>query len=309
MNTRIKADRFSTLWASLLLVGIFLISHPVSAQDGPFDIDKSPLPEPTSPVMDYAGVIDSETEEAIEQRILDFAESSDPKVEMAVAVVDTTGNIDIFDYSLAVARGWGIGARVDDDPGLLLFIAIKDRKYFTQVSLDLEDELPDGVVGSIQRSMLVPEFKKGNYGKGIADTIDAYIKTVEAKQAGEEPPFGGETEEKEEFTDYDDYGPSASDIICCAIGIIAFIIFIVWSVQSSNKGGRGGGGKGRKRKSNIDVGEVLIDIAGGLVIGALTGGGGSSSSSSSSWGGSSGGSWGGFGGGGSFGGGGAGGSW
>ena len=87
----------------------------------------------------------------------------------------------IFDYSLAVARGWKIGSKAQDNPSALLLVAIDDRKYFTQVSKDLEDELPDGVVGNLQRQYLVPEFKKGNYGKGISDTIDAYIATIRNK--------------------------------------------------------------------------------------------------------------------------------
>ena len=62
-----------------------------------------------------------------------------------------------------------------------MFVAIDDRKYFTQISNDLEDELPDGVAGSLQRQFLVPEFKKANYGKGISDTIDAYITTIRNK--------------------------------------------------------------------------------------------------------------------------------
>lgn len=270
-----------------------------------FDIDRSPLPTPTSPVMDYAGVIDAVTEERIEKRILEFTKSSNPKVEIGVAVVDTTDGIPIFDYSFAVANGWGIGSKEDDNPGALLFIAVKDRKYFTQISYDLEDELPDGLVGSLQRRYLVPEFKQGNYGKGVEDTIDAYIKTIEASQAGEAAPF----EEDQTATEtYDAYGPDAGDIACCIIGIIGFIIFIWWSVRSANKGGGGKGGSGRRRRNETTASDILIDIAGGLVIGALTGGG---SDSDSSWGGSSGGggSWGGFSGGGSFGGGGSGGSW
>ena len=83
-----------------------------------------------------------------------------------------------------MARGWGIGSKDLDNPSALLFIAINDRKYFTQVSRDLEDELPDGLVGSLQRQYLVPEFKKANYAKGIEDTIDAYINAIENRTSG-----------------------------------------------------------------------------------------------------------------------------
>ena len=123
---------------------VIVLSFVTLAQDAGFSIDESPLPPPTSPVMDYAGVMDEATRQRIAEKIIAFRDSSSPSVEMGVAVVKTTGDRSIFEYSLAVARGWGIGSRDDDNPGLLLFVAIDDRKYFTQVSYDLEDELPDG---------------------------------------------------------------------------------------------------------------------------------------------------------------------
>ena len=135
--------------------------------------------------MDYAGVLDAATKRQIEQKIIQFRDSTNPKVELAVAIVTTTGDRDIFDYSLAVARGWGIGSKESDNPGALLFIAINDRKYFTQVSKDLEDELPDGVVGSLQRQYLVPAFKQQQYGKGVSDTIDQYIQAIQTKQSSQ----------------------------------------------------------------------------------------------------------------------------
>jgi uncharacterized protein len=278
--------------------------------------NKSPLPPPTSPVMDYSGVIDSTTEDRIEQKILDFAESSDPKVELGVVVVDSTDGTEIFEYSLAVARGWGIGTKNDDNPAALLLVAIKDRKYFTQVSKDLEDELPDGRVGSLQREHLVPEFKKGNYAKGIEDTIDAYIAAIEAKQRGEQER--DDYAESESFEEDDETvgDLESSDVACCLVIILAIVVFFIATyIRAGKNRGNGGGGGGRKRRQGRDMtsaaGEVAIDIIGSIIIGALTGGG-SSGSSGSSWGGGSsggGGGFGGFGGGGDFGGGGAGGGW
>ena len=148
------------------------------SQNQPWSQNTSPLPTPTGMVNDYAGVLDAATKQQLEHKLTTFRESTNPKVELAVAIVKTTGDRDIFDYSLAVARGWGIGSKEDNNPSALLFVAIDDRKYFTQVSKDLEGDLPDGAVGSLQRQYLVPEFKKGNYGKGISDTIDAYIATI-----------------------------------------------------------------------------------------------------------------------------------
>src|SRR5947207_15840482 len=103
------------------------------------------------------------------------------QIQFAVVTVNTTGGQDIFDYSLAVARGWGIGSKDTSKPSLLLLVAIKDRKYFTQVSRHLEGDLPDGPVAQIPREQLVPAFRAGEYGRGLEATVDSYITTVAGK--------------------------------------------------------------------------------------------------------------------------------
>src|SRR5438874_13537693 len=141
---------------------------------------QSPLPQPTGYVNDYAHVIDSATKERLETTLGNLDRQQ--QIQFSVVTVDTTGRLEIFDYALAVARGWGNGSKDTQKPSLLLLAAIKDHKYFTQVSRHLEGDLPDGVVGQIQREHLVPAFKAGEYGRGLADTINAYITTVAAKK-------------------------------------------------------------------------------------------------------------------------------
>src|ERR1700730_4511517 len=140
---------------------------------------QSPLPKPTGYVNDYAGVIDNATKERLETTLgnLDRQQS----IQFAVVTIDTTGAQDIFDYSLTLARGWGVGSKDTSKPSLLLLVAIKDRKYFTQVSRHLEGDLPDGLVGQIQREQLVPAFRDAKYGKGLSDTVETYITTVATK--------------------------------------------------------------------------------------------------------------------------------
>jgi uncharacterized protein len=285
-----------------LAILLAVVLQSFSQATEPFSLNNSPLPPPTGYVNDYAGVIDAGTKEQLEAKLKAFSESTDPKVEIAVAVVRTTGDRDIFDYSLAVARGWKIGSKDDDNPGALLFVAVDDRKYFTQVSRDLEDELPDGLVGNLQRQYLVPEFKKGNYGKGISDTIDAYINAIKNKGNGNASPSPTPAAGRRST-----HSSGGSGLFCCAV--ILLVIFLI--VISRSRGGKGGGGWG----GGGGFGAALPWIISGIVNAAASGGSSGSSSSSdwggsssSDWGGSSGG-FGGFGGGGDFGGGGAGGSW
>ena len=287
---------FRAIAACVMLCAVALVAH---AQESTSS-NVSPLPAPTGPVGDFAGVIDDGVEAALNKRLIEYQRSTG--VELAVATVRTTGERDIFDYSLAVARGWGIGSKADDNPSALLLVAIDDRKYFTQVSANLEDELPDALVGSLQRQYLVPEFKKGNYGKGISDTIEAYIQKIDERSSGTATtptpvPEGGSR------------GSGSQTPFSCFICLI--VIFIIILVILANRGGRSGGGRSGWGGGFGGGGSALPWIIGSVISSAA------SSSSSSDWGSSSGSGgwggggsdWGGFGGGGDFGGGGAGGDW
>jgi uncharacterized protein len=288
---------FRTRRLTIALTILLAASATFSQNTEQFSIDKSPLPAPTGFVNDYAGVIDAAAKQQLETKLREFKETSNPNTELAVALVKTTGDRPIFDYSLAVARGWKIGSKDVDNPSALLFIAIDDRKYFTQVSRDLEDELPDGLVGNLQRQYLVPEFRNGNYGKGISDTIDAYIRTINERRGGIAAP----TATPQRTSPRSNTSGGGFSWICCII-IVGIILLIVFSR-------RGPTGKDRDRWGGPGGG-----AAGALpwVIGSILSSG-SGRGSSSDWGGSSGGwgggGFGGFGGGGDFGGGGAGGSW
>ncbi|MCY7348640.1 MAG: TPM domain-containing protein [Pyrinomonadaceae bacterium] len=300
MNKKLLSKPFRILLLTLFLA---LVNALVFSQEGsqPFSINESPLPAPTSPVMDYVGVLDANTKQALEQKIIAFRDASNPKVELAVAIVATTAERPIADYSLAVSRGWKIGSPEQDNPSALLFIAVNDRKYFTQVSRDLEDELPDGLVGQLQRDFLVPALRQQNYNKAVTDTIDAYIRTIQSKSTGEQPPAGTTKQQPKQ---------NKGSFSICGIGIcLILLIFVLLPLLNRSSKGKGRGDDDDWRGGGFGGGAAS---ALPWVIGSILANSGSSSSSSS-WGGSSGSgggdSWGGFGGGGDFGGGGAGGDW
>jgi uncharacterized protein len=306
MKIKLASARLKYTLAVLIL--LVTANFAYSQTDQPFSINNSPLPAPTGFVNDYAGVIDAATKQRLEQRLLDFKNKNNPPIELAVAVVKTTGERPIFDYSLAVARGWGIGAKQDDNPSALLFIAVDDRKYFTQVSKDLEDELPDGLVGQLQRQNLVPAFRQGNYSKGVADTIEAYIRTIETRTSGGGVPETAATENVGNQQGRRRDSASPCNFVVCLI--ILFVLMLVIFSRRGRKGNNndrwgGGGGFG-------GGGGALPWIIGSIIANSASSRGSSGwGGSSGGWGGgdSGGGGFGGFGGGGDFGGGGAGGDW
>lgn len=267
-------------------------THVSFAQTGKSPI---PLPSPFTPIVDSANVIDPETENKLGSIYLNLKQRAD--IEFAAVTIDTTGGQPIEDYALDIYRGWGIGSKAND--GFLLLIAVKDRKYYTEVGYHLEGDLNDGLVGEIQRKYLVPQFKKGNYSQGIYDTVQAYVATLAQKRgftiegidqryAYREAPQGIKT------------GSGGLSSSCCTLLIILGVIILLLSAMKGG-GGRGGGG-----------GWWTAFLLSSLLNSASRGGGGWGGSSSGWSGGGFGGGGGGFGGGfggGSAGGGGAGGGW
>lgn len=139
---------------------------------------EGPLPAPAGFVNDYAKVIDYETRQRLEEKLSRLRERA--KVEFAVATVETTGGRPIFDYSLAVARGWRIGSKETGD-GLLLLLATKDRKWHIQLSRSLEPVLTraDLTEAGMGAQAL---YREGKHGEGIYKCVDDLIATLAEKK-------------------------------------------------------------------------------------------------------------------------------
>ena len=298
MRLRLRKIQFA--WASFgLLVLVFsLLAFEVKAQVTP--PSPVPLPVPFNPIVDNANVIDAQTRARLEQIYRDLKERGN--IEYAVLTVPTTGDLDIFDFSLAVARGWGIGPKDGEKASFLLVVAIQDRKYFTQVSRHLEGDLPDGVLGQIQRERLVPQFRQQNYSRGIRDTVEAYVATLGAKRGFSVEGIG--ENQAVRVREQQPQRPSQTSLSSvCGIVIVVIVILLFLSFASRGRGGRGGGGGCLQA---LLWGSLFSNLGGG---GRSGWGGGGFGGGGFGGGGGGGGFGGGFGGGGDFGGGGAGGSW
>lgn len=137
---------------------------------------ESPLPPPGGFVGDFAGVIDARTEEALEAELRQLKERV--SIELAVATVETTGGRDIFEYSLAVARGWGVGPPEGaGGGGLLLMLATGDRKWHIQVSRSLAADIPDDVAAEIGGRM-TGALREGRYAEAVTKCVDDLIERL-----------------------------------------------------------------------------------------------------------------------------------
>src|SRR5262245_14126372 len=135
------------------------------------------LPTPTGFVADYANVFDEKAKARLEETLTKLKQRS--KIEFAVATVDTTKGESIFNYSLGVAREWGIGPKdTTQGGGMLLMLAIKDRSWHLQVSRSLEKDLPNDVCKELgQQSQAL--YAKGDYAGGAEKYVAALIARLE----------------------------------------------------------------------------------------------------------------------------------
>ena len=122
------------------------------------------LPTLNEPVVDQANLLSASQKQEISQRILKLHEEG--KAQIGVVIVPTTGQEDIFDFAMRIAEKWQLGSAKQDN-GLLMAIAVNDRRIQILTGYGLEGVLPDIVASRIIRNQITPYFKQAQYAQGI----------------------------------------------------------------------------------------------------------------------------------------------
>ncbi|MBI1824750.1 MAG: TPM domain-containing protein [Planctomycetes bacterium] len=245
------------------------------------------IPDPGTFVVDRANVIDAGTRAKLESWLRELEQKTGAQVK--VLTVQSTEDEPIFNFSMRHAELWKLGKKGKDN-GALLVVAIQDRKYRLQVGYGLEPTLTDSWTGSLQREMLVPAFRQGDYTGGLYKTVVTIANKV-AEDANVTLTGMPKMHLQQQ-------GPAGGIGAGFLVLLIVLMVLLSISRRRGYYGGWGGGGFW----SGMFWGSVLRDMSRGSR-------GGWGSGSSSGWGGSGGGFGGSFGGGGGFGGGGSGGGW
>ena len=127
------------------------------------------------PIVDQTNILTTEQKNTLSDAIL--AERAKSSNEIGILIVPSLENEAIEEYTLNVARAWGIGTK-ENKNGVLLFVALNDKKIRIEVNSGLEGSLTDAKSKRIISDVIIPEFKKGNYYKGINDGLTAIIGTI-----------------------------------------------------------------------------------------------------------------------------------
>jgi uncharacterized protein len=248
---------------------------------------------PAGPVYDGASVIPDNVEAGIDAKLR--ALSKETGKTLIVATVPSLDGMEVEEYAVELYETWGIGDK-ELDEGALILVAPNERRTRIEVGLGSEAVLPDALAGRIIDQQMIPRFKAGDYGGGIAAAADAVTEQLKREPTDARAVAAAAERAAKQDRRKDDEG----EFSMVLFWLFIFFFFILPIIRSMARGGRKY--RGKRRDDDDD------DHWGGPVI--IWGGGGSSwgGSSGSSWGGGGGGGFGGFGGG-MSGGGGASGGW
>ena len=146
------------------------------------------IPTLNAPVFDQANILTATEKQNLEQQIRNIYNQG--KAQIGIIIVSTTGSEDIFDFAMRVAEQWKLGSAKQDN-GLLIAVAVNDRKIHIATGYGLEGVLPDIIASRIIRNQITPAFQQGQYAQGMQAGMNEIERILNldpeiAKQAADE---------------------------------------------------------------------------------------------------------------------------
>src|ERR1700675_382242 len=117
-----------TIVLAVVMLASFVSAEPISSL------------KPTDCVNDFAGVLSPTVTTQLKEMCRQVLEKAQASV--VVATIKSTDGEEIFNYAVALYQKWGIGQK-GKDRGVLILLAVQDRKYYINVGYGLEGILPD----------------------------------------------------------------------------------------------------------------------------------------------------------------------
>ena len=166
----LTASRYALI--AFIAGGLFLLIHANQLAQS------NQAKPPKSHFNDLAGVIDTQTRTRLDGLLERLKEKS--KIDLYVAVVDTTDGIVVSEYSQRLAREWNVGAKTSRGKSLLLVISAASKTSFTQYSRAVQTDLPDGILGEMSYRMSGP-LSEGRFAEAVETGIYTFVNAVAQK--------------------------------------------------------------------------------------------------------------------------------
>ena len=209
---RLKATWLRSL---LIMVCVALLSGPLSAMT----VDEVPnvhLKDARQYVTDSSAILSTAARDSINLMLGQLEEGSG--IEVAVVMLPSIGNDDIFDFAHNLFRKWGIGKKKENNGLLVLFVMDQHKVRFT-TGYGLEGTLTDALSKRIQMNEMVPAFKEGKWDEGMVKGVRATVAILKGEVAADQYGATNANGNDEELTTF--------DVIAISMVFIIIILVIV----------------------------------------------------------------------------------
>lgn len=140
--------------------------------------DLQPVPPLLARVTDTTATLRPEQRDALDRKLASFEAQSGPQI--VVLLVAGTQPEDIATYAYRVADQWKVGRREVGD-GVLLLVAVQERKVRIEVAKALEGAIPDLAARQIIDRTIKPAFKAGDYAGGLNLAVDQLMGRIQSE--------------------------------------------------------------------------------------------------------------------------------
>jgi uncharacterized protein len=161
-----------TIFFTLLLTGLMAFSQQLPPKSGTL-------------VTDYTNTLSADDKQQLENKLVAFDDST--STQIAVVIIKSTGDYDINDYGQKLGRAWGIGTQGKNN-GIVVLVAIGDRKVSIQTGYGAEGAVPDAVTHEIIQNDITPRFKQNDYYGGLNAGTNDLMKYMKGEYKSAKKP-------------------------------------------------------------------------------------------------------------------------
>lgn len=144
------------------------------------------LPALTGRVVDAGNVLSPDEESRLTDRLETL--ECETSTQIVIATIPTLLGGSIEDYTFRLAESWQIG-QSELDNGVVILVAVQDRRVRIEVGYGLEPVIPDGLAGRIIREPITPAFRRGDYYGGLNAAVEG-LELAARKEYPTSPPQG-----------------------------------------------------------------------------------------------------------------------
>lgn len=172
---------------------------------------------PDNFIADPYGQLSPHTKEHINEVLKDLRDRT--TAEVGVAVIRTTGDLSTEDYAYRLFNHWQIG-KADNNNGVLLLVAIDDRKARIEVGSGVEGAIPDISAMRIIRERIMPAMQEGSVSQAVSTAVDKIYDVIS------DPDVAAELRSDQDNSAIRSVHAIDRDILVSFIAILAGCVFL-----------------------------------------------------------------------------------